>query len=212
VVFLALSAAGWVATVVVMTLARVSAGDERYLLVAVALLAVGAGIGGRSLLAASVHLLRARPRLPRVVGAAMFIVLTFTFADSWPVAASRASTTVEALRTERAKDESPAMLAAVVEQVGGRDELLRCGSLAVGPYEFPLAAWVLDVPMSAMSIRAHSPGVILRVGHRPSNLPIPPPAFRPVPLQGAAARQWQVYTTCDLAGDQAAAGASHQPR
>ncbi len=171
----ALASVAWLALVALMSQAGFS-GEERYLLPAAAGACVAAAVAWARLLrrrAAAVALAAlALAPLPFVVLAAAD--LRRDLADD------------AALR----HDLHAAILAA------GGAEHLRCGTVAAGRYRFPLVAWHLDVPISAVGFSLGADdGTVLRSRLR-RDAPAAPSRRADARLLGAAG-SWEIWSGCD---------------
>ena len=191
-----LLAAGWVGVVTALTVAGSSAGDQRYLVVAAALLAVAAGIGAQRAYESASRLRGAGSRgRRRRAPVALLVVLAIAVAGVIGVLL-RAGEAAGQIRSNSAQDESPHTLTAAVRQAGGAAALRGCGTPATGPYEVPLVAWVLGTSLPDVHHDVAVPGAVLRSRSEPYGRPAAPPSFRPVPLDGEAARDWAILVNC----------------
>lgn len=189
--------AGWAAVVAAMTVAGVSSGDQRYLLVTAACAAALAGAGWVRAGGWIAGRLRCPGRAERAAGVAAALVAVALLGAGVVDAGAR-------LRQVRAQaelraDESERVegLAEAVRRAGGRPALLSCGPVATGPYEVPYVAWELRTSLPDIAVEPSPTGVVLSA--RAAPLP-PPPAFRAIALDGLAARHWELFTTCPLPG------------
>ncbi len=166
----ALAAVAWVALVALMSQAGF-AGEERYLLPAAAAACVAAGVAWAS----------AR-------GVRLVLFAAFALAPLPLVAAEAAD-----LRRDLADDAAlRSGLEAAIADAGGA-ERLRCGALAAGRYRFPLVAWHLDVPISAVGFtRGGRDGTVLRSRLRRGEPLVPAPQGR---LAGRGG-PWEIWSTC----------------
>lgn len=177
---LAGAAAGWVVLVAAMAELGFS-GEDRYLLVAAALVAVLGGVGaGRFYDLATL-------RAPRIAAPAAAAILTVAVAGSLP--AARRLGDELSYAAELRSD-----LSAVVERAGGAELLRSCGPLYAGRYRFPLVAWHLRAHISDLSLAPQAPGVVFRSKLTPGEPTSPPvPAgFELVAGEGA----WEVHAAC----------------
>jgi len=170
----ALGALGWVALVALMSQAGFS-GEERYLLPAAAAAAVAAGV-------VWAERLRAR-------WVVVFAVLALA---ALPLVAREAAE----LRRDLVDDAAlRADLETAIAAAGGPDRL-RCGAVAAGRYRFPLVAWQLDVPISAVGFSLDGrDGTVLRSRLRRGE---PAAPGRPATARlAASAGSWELWSTCD---------------
>jgi hypothetical protein len=170
----AASALSWVALVALMSQAGFS-GEERYLLPAAAAACVVAG-------AAWSRLLHHRAAALALVAIAL-LPLPFVVSEAVD------------LRRDLADDAALAEgLRDAIAAAGGA-EALRCGDLAAGRYRFPLVAWHLDVPISAVGFTLDRPGVVLASELRRGEprAPMRPAGGRLL----AAGGTWRIWSTCD---------------
>jgi hypothetical protein len=177
---LAVGAAGWVLIVALMAEAGFS-GEHRYLLAAVALVAVLGGLGAGKLYDAAAY------RAPRVVAPAGALALAAALAVSLP-AAGRLGNELAYAADLRAD------LATAVERAGGPDRLRSCGPLYAGRYRFPLVAWHLRAHISDLSLTPSAPGVVFRSKLTPTEPESPalPAGFELLAEKGT----WEVHAAC----------------
>ncbi len=172
---LALAGLAWTGLVAAMSQAGF-AGEERYLLPAAACAAVAAGVAWSRL-------------VTRKAAAWVFAALALAPA---PLVAAQAAD----LRRDLADDAAlRSELQAAVVAAGGADAV-SCGPLAAGRYRFPLVAWHLHVPISAVDLDLGGrPGTVLRSRLRREDVPAPSR-----PAQGrllGRAGSWELWSTCD---------------
>jgi hypothetical protein len=185
----------WTVLVAAMTQARLSAGEQRYLLVAAAAAAVLAGIGWAEIARALTGLVRGgvRDRTAGVLAAVVFVL-------SWPSVEAESETWWQDLEEQyagrRLETAAAAALPDAVAQAGGAPALRRCGGIATGNYQVPVVAWVTGVSLPDVEFEVPASGVLLWRPAEREPLPVLPAAYRPVPLTGAAVARWQVFTTC----------------
>jgi hypothetical protein len=171
---LAAGAVAWVAIVAVMTQAGY-AGNPRYLVAAAAIGCSLAGVGAVSLARA------ARGGAP--LGAAILLVAV--------LAASLG--TLDDQREQLAQRPRAAdSFDRVIASAGGRDALVRCGTLRSGAGSRSWVAWKLDVPMAGLGGRPRSPGVVIR--SRSWYGGALEPAMKPGPRVLAQDFHWQVVS------------------
>ena len=131
----------WVAIVAVMAQAGY-AGNPRYLVAAVSLGCVLAGVGAAQV---------ARRAAVPVATALVLAVALVTAGDL------RDQASEVGVRADRR-----AALPTLVERAGGRDALVDCARVRTAPDMRPLVAWDLDLPMLGLDFRPEPPAVILR--------------------------------------------------
>jgi hypothetical protein len=166
----ALAAVAWVALVALMSQAGF-AGEERYLLPAAAAACVAAGVAWATARGARLALFAALALAPLPLVAAEAADLRRDLADD---AALRAG------------------LEDAIADAGGA-ERLRCGALAAGRYRFPLVAWHLDRPISAVGFTLGGrDGTVLRSRLRRGD-PLVPPAEGELAGRGGS---WEIWSTC----------------
>ncbi len=166
----------WVAIVAVMAQAGY-AGNPRYLVAAVSLGCVLAGVG-----AAQVARRAAVP-----VATALVLAVALVTAGDLRDQASELD-----VRADRR-----AALPTLIERAGGRDALVGCARVRTAPDMRPLVAWDLDLPMLGLDFRPEPPAVILRWRpHYPGPIePVGDPAaegFRKL----AVAPGWEAWALC----------------
>ena len=171
---LALGALGWVALVALMSQAGFS-GEERYLLPAAAAAAVAAGVAWAGRL--------------RALWLVVFAVLALA---PLPFVAREAAE----LRRDLADDAALRTDLETAIAAAGGAERLRCGAVAAGRYRFPLVAWHLDVPISAVGFSLDGrDGTLLRSRLRRGEQIAPD---RPTEgLVAARAGSWELWSTCE---------------
>jgi hypothetical protein len=171
---LAAGAVAWVAIVAVMTQAGY-AGNPRYLVAAAAIGCALAGVGAVSLARA------ARAGAP--LGAAVLLIAV--------LAASLG--TLDDQREQLAlRPKAADSFDRVGAAAGGRDALVRCGTLRSGTGSRSWVAWKLDVPMRGLGGRPASPGVVIR--SRSWYGPALEPAMKPGHRVLAQDFHWQVVS------------------
>jgi hypothetical protein len=171
---LAAGAVAWVAIVAVMTQAGY-AGNPRYLVAAAAIGCALAGVGAVSLARA------ARGGAP--LGAAILLAAVLA-ASIGTLDDQREQLSLR----PRAADSFDRVIAAA----GGRDALVRCGTLRSGAGSRSWVAWKLDVPMAGLGGRPRSPGVVIR--SRSWYGPALEPALKPGHRLLAQDFHWQVVS------------------
>ena len=171
---LAAGALAWVAIVAVMTQAGY-AGNPRYLVAAAAIGCSLAGVGAVSLARA------ARGGAP--LGAAVLLAAVLA-ASIGTLDDQRSQLSLR----PRAADSFDRVIAAA----GGRDALVRCGTLRSGTGSRSWVAWKLDVPMRGLGGRPRSPGIVIR--SRSWYGPALEPALKPGHRVLAQDFHWQVVS------------------
>jgi hypothetical protein len=171
----ALAAFAWVGLVALMSQLGGFSGEERYLVPAAAAACVAAGVAWAAL----------PLRRTTVLAAAALVLLSAPFVAAGAADLRRDLADDAALRTD---------LESAIERAGGAEQL-RCGAFAAGRYRFPLVAWHLDVPISAVGFDLGGErGVVLR-----SRLRRGEPSVPPAPAAGelvGAAGTWELWSTC----------------
>jgi hypothetical protein len=171
---LAAGAVAWVAIVAVMTQAGY-AGNPRYLVAAATIGCALAGVGAVSLARA------ARGGAP--LGAAVLLAAVLA-ASIGTLDDQRSQLSLR----PRAADSFDRVIAAA----GGRDALLRCGTLRSGTGSRSWVAWKLDVPMRGLGGRPAAPGIVIR--SRSWYGPALEPALKPGHPVLAQDFHWQVVS------------------
>jgi hypothetical protein len=173
---LAAGAVAWVAIVAAMTVGGF-AGNPRYLVAAAAVLAVLGGAGAVRLAAAARVPAAVALVLPLAVGAIAFAGLR------------------DKVRETGVRAERRTALPRLVAAVGGRDALLRCGTVRTAPFVRGLVAWTLDVTPWRIDTRPVVPGAVLRIRTYDGAEVLPasvPAAFR----RRAAIGGWEALEAC----------------
>jgi hypothetical protein len=171
-----IGAAGWVAVVAVMTAAGY-AGNPRYLVTAVAVLAVLAGAGAVWLAGAA--------RLPAAV--ALVVPLA--------VGALAVTGLRDDLRDVGVRADRREALPRAIAAAGGRDALVRCAPVRTAGVVRGLVAWQLDVSPYRINAAPQRPATVLQL--RPYAGGAPDPAFATAGYRRAgAAPGWTVWEAC----------------
>lgn len=167
----------WAAIVAVMGELGFS-GEDRYLIPAAAGVVVAGAVGWSLLLA---------PLRPAAAATALCVVALLPLPFAIDPAADLGRDLAQ--DAELTADIRPAVAAA-----GGVSQVLACGNLAAGRYRFPRLAWMLGVPISAISLEPRPGGVVLRSRHRPHERAEPdaPQGYRTLGSSG----RWEVLSTC----------------
>ena len=159
--FLLAAALAWIAIVAAMAQAGY-AGNPRYLVAAIALGCVLAGVGA----ARAGELIRSRAASARPgAAAARARRLAPVLVAAWLVAGV-ALATAEDLSSQvdlaDARADSRAALPELVAEAGGRDALVDCARVRTADDMRPLVAWELDLPMLDVDVAPEPPAVVLR--------------------------------------------------
>jgi hypothetical protein len=172
------------AIVALMTEAGYS-GNNRYLVLPLALAAVVAGVAIGRLAA-----LPARPAL----GAVAAVALCAIAAPSVWGGASKLPDQKVAFdyQADLYRD-----LGTAIERAGGRERILACGQPFTGNFQVPALAWRLELHIGQVGLRPHPPAVVFRSAHRGRASQTP----RLNPESGrlrerARAGEWQVLEDC----------------
>ena len=220
---IALSVLGlaWLAEVAVTTEAGASAGDERYLIVSVAILCVLAGIGWVRL----VPIVRAgiarawrpyrtdrtdstdRPGSQRRAGKA---AITLAVLVSVPFVFQRVSELSGSIGEVPYQAQKYQQLDVLIARAGGRARILACPPVSANIYQIPALAWALGLHQADLVIVAGPRGTPIQ--GRIVQLPRAGTTFRTRTTRGtwtlpavvgptatrvlAATSQWQVLSTC----------------
>jgi hypothetical protein len=194
--FLAGSAAVWVAIVALMTEAGY-AGNERYLLLAAALATVAAAVGWARLvslagtLAARVRPGRASATVAQVAAAAALGALSLL----WLVPAAEGL--VDQARVVRYHGQVYNDVEEAIGEAGGRDAVLACGGGYTGRYHVPPYVWHLGVHFEDVTVFTKAPGTVFRAPPRLGDRPDPDiPATAPPYVRTGAFDEWEIYSTC----------------
>ena len=148
---LGLLAAAWIALVAVMTV-RGFSGNQRYLIVPVALIIVVGAVGLTWLVQAA-----STSALPAVATAVVALALGAAFVV--PDADALGPT----LRGVEYQADLYHDLGTLIDDAGGKERLERCGDLYTGPFLVPQVAWRMGVHGSDVSLRPRSPAVVFHV-------------------------------------------------
>jgi hypothetical protein len=149
------------AAVVLGSIAAGSAGNQRYFMGAVALLAVAGGVGwGR---AAATSSSTVAPHLAgpvaRVVGVAALVLVAVASVGRW------ATLTHEADRVAR-QDALSDDLGRAIARAGGPRAVLACGRPAIGPLYIPMLAWRLRTAAGGVTNQVEPRGEVFVVARR----------------------------------------------
>jgi len=158
-----LAGCAWVGLIMAMTEAGYS-GNPRYLMLAGAFICVLGGVG-LARLAQGVTWGVARAGVPAWLAAAgATVVVAVALALSWPSVESRARDLTRVVGALRAHAESNSELAPLVEDLGGRTAVLRCGRPTSGRFQRPIMAWTLGVHARhvAFELTPGAPGLVFR--------------------------------------------------
>ncbi len=187
-----LAALGWLAVDAVLAQGRLATGAPRYLMPAVGLACVVAGVGVADVL----HAVRRRfaGRRGLVVAACLAggLVLAVAPRVVWTAGQLHGSV-VGGRQAESWQDGLPKTVA----MAGGRAGLLRCGPVSTTPFQLPLLAWQLRVSLATLAVAGRGrtgtmlvprpllPSVRYRDGYR-----------RVGGERGGDGAAWVVLTTC----------------
>jgi hypothetical protein len=188
---LAVGAAGWIGTVAVMSELGYT-GNPRYLLPAIVVVAVVAGVGAAwvaGLAQREAERRSARPNAGRLAALGASVVLLAVLVPSAVEAAGDMDATFDRIRSQEALT---ADLDDAVEAAGGRDAVLACGQVFTGPFEFPMVAWTLEIHMADIRTTPEPPGVVFvaRPARGEPDAPAAPFTRR------ARTDRWDVYAAC----------------
>jgi hypothetical protein len=213
---LSLMCVGWLVEVALTTQARMGAGDERYLLVSVALGCVLAGVGWSRLITA------VAARAARAAGAAgaagagrrrtwvRIAVVAVVVVVSAPFVAQRLDELSGTIGEVPYQAHKYGELAQLIDRAGGRDRVLSCAPVTVDIYQMPAVAWHLGIHQSDVVIAAGpkgtptegrvvpvaTTGMVFRTRTTRESPVLPAllgsPAFHLV----AETNQWQLLSTC----------------
>ena len=192
---LALGTAAWIGIVAAMTEAGYS-GNPRYLVLAVSLACVLAGVAVARASQGIAHLAsrltgERLSRLPSLVAAAAALALVaLALPDARP-RVEHISDQVEEMRFEARRN---ANVDNAVRLAGGRDRVLGCGDVFTGPYQVPVVAWALRIHFSEVDYEPVPPGTIFRARPRRGGRPAPE-EVPPFALVGGT-REWVVFAAC----------------
>ena len=146
-------AAAWIGLVAAMTVGGFS-GNQRYLVVPAALLAV---VGAAGIVWMIVLVAPRLRRVPATAAAAGGLVLAATFAapmaDSLPAMVRGVEYQVSLTRD----------LEPLVAEAGGAERLLACGRAYTGPFLVPAVAWELGVHIEDVRLEPEPPAVVFHV-------------------------------------------------
>jgi hypothetical protein len=173
----------WIGLVALMSQVIGFSGEPRYALPGVALIAISGAVG---LVTAG----RAGTRRPGKL--ALAIVAGLVLLAALPrVESLRALPTAQAYQWELSND-----LADAIRAAGGREAVLGCGTVYVGPLRGPLMAYRLDVPKHTVEpdLPPVAPGTVFR-SRRIAGIEIEPAAPNGLAVVGHTAR-WQVRQAC----------------
>jgi hypothetical protein len=144
--WLSLGALGWLAVEAVLAQGRFATGAPRYLLPAVGLACVVAGV----LVADLARALR-RFEGTRFHGWTTAVLLGVLVAACVPRIVYNAHEIEASVQRGDVARGLQTGLPTAVTLAGGRDVILRCGEVSTGGFQRPLLAWQLDVPISRVS-------------------------------------------------------------
>lgn len=88
-------------------------------------------------------------------------------------------------------------IGAFVRRTGGRAAVLSCGgTVATGPYQVPMLAWKLNVPVGSISDRVGPRGTVFALNHRPRVPARYRHDYHVVATTAATGARWVKLTTC----------------
>jgi hypothetical protein len=190
-VWFGLGALGWLAVDAVLAQGRFATGAPRYLLPGVALACVVGGVFVADVVRA---LARWRPdSRPAVAGVLVCLGVGLAFAPRFVTIDRQVSAGV---RQGQLNDHIMTGLNQVIARSGGRDSLVRCGHLGAQPFQVPLVAWELKLPLVDVPDIAEAPGVLLQLADSPRIPAGLSSRFHPVGTAGLGQARWTVLTTC----------------
>ncbi len=205
---LSLMCVGWLLEVAVTTQARMGSGEERYLIVSVALGCVLAAVGWTRVVELTASALARQAPLDRST-AARVVVTAAAVLISAPFVVLRLGELSDKAGDIPFWTHKNGELAILVERAGGRGQILTCGPITADIYQMPALAWQLDIHQSQIAI-APGPkgtvaqGIVLRtptVGtvfrtQTTRTGPRLPAGLGPQFRVAATTAQWQILTTC----------------
>jgi hypothetical protein len=145
--------------VIVAVLAQVGfTGNPRYVLPPAAIVALLAGLGVISI----GRLLAAHLRRRRAIAAGVVLALVAV-----PTTAGASVKLYDHVMTLRDVVRLYGELPSVIAKAGGPGALRNCGTIATGPYQTPVVAWLLHVPQHRVTLEAAVPGVIIAPFYHP---------------------------------------------
>ncbi len=140
---------GWLAEVALTTQARLGAGDERYLIVSVALGCVLAGVGWSRLVSAVAA---------RRGSWARMAVIGIVVVGSAPFVGQRLDELSGTIGEVPYQAHKYGELAKLIDLAGGRDRVLSCAPITADIYQMPAVAWHLGIRQSDVVIAAGPKG------------------------------------------------------
>ena len=206
---LSLLCVSWLVEVALETQAALGSGDQRYLIVSVALSCVLAGVGWAGLVtAASSAVKRWAPSAGEK--AARVAVIVVVVLASAPFVVQRVDELSASLGEIPYWAHKNGELATLIDRAGGRDRILACAPLTSDIYQMPALAWELGIHQSQIVIAAGPKGTPLQgsvIGTPPTGTvfrtrttresPLLPPSLGSPAFQVVATTpQWQVLGTC----------------
>jgi hypothetical protein len=211
---IALSVVGlaWLAEVAVTTEAGASAGDERYLIVSVAVLCVLAGIGWVRLvpIVGAVIARHWRPDRSDAQRRSGKAALTLAVLVSLPFVFQRVAELSSSIAEVPYQAQKYQQLDLLIARAGGRGRILACPPVSANIYQVPALAWALGLhqsdlvivagprgtPTQGRIVQLPRSGTIFRTRTNRGTWTLPavvgPTASRVL----AATGQWQVLSTC----------------
>lgn len=160
VLWLAAGAVGWVAVDAVLAQGRLATGAPRYLLGGTALACVVAGCFVADVFAR----LRQRPPDSRLHRSAPWIVAGVLVVACLPRLVEVAGQVDRAVQHAASAEQVQRTLPQAIAAAGGRAAILRCGRVSTGPFQVPLMAWHLRVPIQAVKVaRPGTGGTVIEI-------------------------------------------------
>jgi hypothetical protein len=199
---------GWLVEVALTTQARMGSGDERYLIVFVALGCVLAAVGWTRLVNVTSTALSRRAPPQRRLAVRIGVVAAALLASA-PFVVQRLAELSDKAGDIPFWTHKNGELATLIGRAGGRDQILRCAPVTADIYQMPTVAWELRIHQSQIVIAPGPKGTVTKGKELPTPTagtvfrtrttragPMLPaevgPSFRIV----AVTHQWQILNTC----------------
>lgn len=199
---------GWLVEVALTTQARMGSGDERYLIVFVALGCVLAAVGWTRLVNITTTALARRAPPERRLAVRIGVVAAALLAAA-PFVVQRLGEMSDKAGDIPFWTHKNGELVTLISRAGGRDQILRCAPVTADIYQMPTVAWELRIHQAQIVIAPGPKGTVTNVKVLPTPTagtvfrtrttragPMLPaevgPAFRIV----AVTDQWQILNTC----------------
>jgi hypothetical protein len=187
---LGVAALGWVVVDAVLAQGRLATGAPRYLLPAVGLAAIVIGqlvADIAAVIADRTTWLSATP-----VAIATCLAVGLALIPRFDSVAHQVSTGVTSGRSAARLASS---LHAAIADSGGRSVVVGCGPVATAPFQVPVVAWTLDIPLEDVGLIPLKPGTVLQ-----DQTPLIPAALRSdyhvIAIEGPPDARWVVLNTC----------------